>query len=73
MKDGLHYSLRKYGDWAIYVLFGILAGWLGGMIAVFSGLYLPYIAIPLIGLSGFLASIIVNRIGRGRGIKITSE
>lgn len=75
MKDILHYTLRKQGDWAIYLLLGIVAGWLGGTIAVFSGLYLPYIAIPLIGLSGFLSSIIVNRIGRGtgRGITITSE
>jgi hypothetical protein len=75
MKDRLLYTLRKRGDRVIYILIGIMAGSLGGTIALYSGLYLPYVAVPIIGLSGSLASIIVNKIGRGKGmgISITSE
>lgn len=51
----------------IYILLGMIAGLCGGLISMYAGIYLPYVGLPLIGVSGFVASIIDNRMNKGQG------
>lgn len=48
---------REIPDSYRYIALGIAAGLASGIVAAFLGMYLPYIAIPVVGFAGFLAGI----------------
>jgi hypothetical protein len=41
-----------------YIIFGLIGGLVSGVIAVVLGIRLPIVAIPIVSLSGFVASLV---------------